>query len=340
MNRIRILSQQDVEELMTIRDALLADEKAYCQKATGAGSVWPMVFHEFEPGKADLDIKSGDLKESGVFGFKLVSWFGANPQHMLPELFGTSMLFDIQNGKPIAVINAGALTGMRTGAAAAVGAKYLARADASSLLMVGTGMLAAYSIAAILLACPWIESVNLVNPNHPERAEEKLNQIKYQIDQLLAACGEERCVKYAASDNLANAARKAHIIVTATPSKTPLIKREWVMPGTHISCLGADMAGKQELDSKILADASVFVDDISQSISVGECELAIKNNVIKEEHLSCEIGEVICGTRMGRKNDTEITVFDSSGIALQDLACCSELLAKAASLNKGTIVDF
>ena len=112
------------------------------------------------------------------------------------------------------------------------------------------------------------------------------------------------------------------------------------MPGTHISCMGADMAGKQELDSKILADASVFVDDISQSISVGECELAIKNNVIKKEHLSCEIGEVICGTHTGRKDNTEITVFDSSGIALQDLACCSELLAKAASLNKGTIADF
>lgn len=88
------------------------------------------------------------------------------------------MLFDIQNGKPIALINAGALTGMRTGAAAAVGAKYLARADASSLLMVGTGMLAAYAIAAILLVCPQIQSVNLANPHHPERAAEKLSQIK------------------------------------------------------------------------------------------------------------------------------------------------------------------
>ena len=340
MNRIRILSQQDVLELMTIRDALLADEKAYCQKATGAGSVWPMVFHEFEPGKADLDIKSGDLKESGVFGFKLVSWFGTNPQQGLPELFGTSMLFDIQNGKPIAVINAGALTGMRTGAAAAVGAKYLARADASSLLMVGTGMLASYAIAAILLVCPQIQSVSLANPHHPKRAAEKLDQIKDQVDQLLAECGEKRSVKFESADNLAEAAPKAHIIVTATPSRTPIILREWVMPGTHISCLGADMAGKQELDSKILADASVFLDDIGQSVSVGECEVAIKNNVISEDQLSCEIGEVISGTHAGRRDNTEITVFDSSGIALQDLACCSELLAKAVSLNKGALVDF
>ena len=340
MNRIRILSQQDVLELMTIRDALLADEKAYRQKAAGAGSVWPMVFHEFEPGKADLDIKSGDLKESGVFGFKLVSWFGANPQQGLPELFGTSMLFDIQNGKPIAVINAGALTGMRTGAAAAVGAKYLARPDASSLLMVGTGMLAAYSIAAVLLACPQIRSVSLANPHHPERAAEKLTPIKDQVGQLLAECGEERSVKFAAADNLAEAVPKAHIIVTATPSRAPVIQREWIMPGTHISCLGADMAGKQELDSKILADASVFVDDIAQSTSVGECEAAIKNHVITKDHLSCEMGEVICGTHIGRTDDTEITVFDSSGIALQDLACCSELLTKAAALNKGIMADF
>lgn len=239
----------------------------------------------------------------------------------------------------MAVINAGALTGMRTGAAAAVGAKYLARPDASSLLMVGTGMLAAYAIAAILLVCPQIQSVSLVNPHHPERAAEKQNQIADQVGQLLAACGEKRSVKFTAAENLAEAAPKAHIIVTATPSRAPILLREWIVPGTHISCLGADMAGKQELDSKILADASAFVDDIAQSTSVGECEVAIKNHIITKDHLSCEIGEVIRSTHAGRGDDTEITVFDSSGIALQDLACCSELLAKAVSLNKGALVD-
>ena len=100
------------------------------------------------------------------------------------------------------------------------------------------------------------------------------------------------------------------------------------------------MAGKQELEGKILADASVFVDDITQSGNVGECEMAIKDGVFKAEQICCEIGQVICGSHGGRSSQTEITVFDSSGIALQDLACCSGLLKKAAALNKGSIVSF
>lgn len=340
MKTIRILSQQDVLDLMTIKDALIADENAYSQKSKGTGSIWPMVFHEFDPGKADLDIKSGDLGESGVFGFKLVSWYGENPAKGLPELFGTSMLFDISSGEPVALINAGALTGMRTGAAAAVGAKYLARPDPATLLIVGTGMLAPYAAAATLMVFPGIRSVYIANPHHPERAAEKLPKIKAHAEQLIAACGEERSADISAAEDLAEAAAKADIIITATPARTPVLQREWIKPGTHISCLGADMSGKQELDARILADAAVFVDDAAQSISVGECELAVKAGIIDALHIRCEIGDVICGRHPARTDDGEITVFDSSGIALQDLACCSELLKKAETVGKGAVVSF
>lgn len=340
MKTIRILSQQDVLDLMTIKDALIADENAYSQKSKGTGSIWPMVFHEFDLGKADLDIKSGDLGESGVFGFKLVSWYGENPAKGLPELFGTSMLFDISSGEPVALINAGALTGMRTGAAAAVGAKYLARPDSTSLLVVGTGMLAPYAVAAALMALPGIRTVRLANPHHPERAAEKLPEIKAHAVQLLAACGVECSADIAVVDGLAEAAAKADIIITATPARTPVLRREWIKPGTHISCLGADMAGKQELDARILADAAVFVDDAAQSISVGECELAVKAGAIDAAHIRCEIGDVICGRHAARTDDAQITVFDSSGIALQDLACCAELLKKAQTVGKGAVVSF
>lgn len=120
MSEIRIISAAEVERLFTVKMALEAVEKAYAAKEGGSGSVWPMVFHDFETGVADLDIKSGDL--DGVFGLKLVSWFGENPSRGLPELYGTLLLCARESGAPLALMNAGGITGLRTGAAAAVGA--------------------------------------------------------------------------------------------------------------------------------------------------------------------------------------------------------------------------
>ncbi len=340
MQKIRILSSEDVLSLMTIKDALEADEQAYFQKAAGHGSAWPMVFHEFTPGKADLDIKSGDLQDDGVFGFKLVSWFGENHEKGLPELYGTAMLFDITSGAPMALINAGALTGMRTGAAAAVGAKYLARHDAKSLLIVGTGTLAPYAAAATILACPTIESVTFVNPHRPENTKAKLNTIREAVEKLLVKSDTLRAVSFNASSDLEKATFSSDIIITATPARTPVIRKEWIRPGTHISCLGADMSGKQELESALTAAVTVFVDDKTQSLSVGECEIPVREGVITPDHIRGEIGEIIGGSLVGRTSETQITVFDSSGIALQDIACCAHLLKKAEENQIGTLVAF
>lgn len=127
MSVIKVLSAEDVERLFTIPMAIEAVERAYREKHTGQGGAWPMVFHEFNPGHADLDIKSGHLSGAGVYGLKVVSWFGDNPGKDLPALFGTSLIFDLATGEPKALLNAGPITDYRTGAAAAIGAKYLAR---------------------------------------------------------------------------------------------------------------------------------------------------------------------------------------------------------------------
>ncbi len=352
MGKIRILNQQEGIKLMTIEDAIAADERAYVQKAKKTGGLWPMVFHEFDPGHADLDIKSGDLGEDGVFGFKLVSWYEANPGKGLPELFGTSMLFDITTGAPTALINAGALTGLRTGAAAAVGAKYLARKDAKTLLMVGTGMLAPYGIAATLITCPGIKQVRVINPRHPEKTEAKLAAIEESVAKILGACGRTLEVNIegplgvplgatvGSPNSLGDAVSQSDIIITATPARSPIIKSEWVKPGTHISCLGADMTGKQELESALTARGFLYVDDKTQSLDVGESEIPIKEGIMTAENILGEIGEVIGGNCPGRKGDKDITIFDSTGIALQDLACCGILLKKAEAQGVGTVVEF
>lgn len=335
MSAIRILSAANVKELFTLPMAIEAVEKAYLQKHTGQGGVWPLVFHEFDPGRADLDIKSGNLDDEGIFGLKLVSWFGDNPDKGLPALFGTSLICDLATGEPKALLNAGPVTDLRTGVAGAIGAKYLARKDSRALVMVGCGELSPYLIAATLLALPQLETVTIVNPRHPEKAQQKLTAIREKVDALLSAAAESRSYCLEAAADTEQAVRQADVILTATQSRGPLIRREWLKPGTHISCVGADMSGKQEIDENILADARVFGDDAAQCFSVGECETAARVGLLWSLH--GELGAVIAGDVPGRTNDEQITVFDSTGIALQDLASAAVILQKAEERQIGTV---
>ena len=333
MSEIRIISAAEVEQLFTVKMALEAVEKAYTAKEGGSGSVWPMVFHDFETGVADLDIKSGDL--DGVFGLKLVSWFGENPSRGLPELYGTLLLCARESGAPLALMNAGGITGLRTGAAAAVGAKYLARPDSKRLLMVGCGAQSPYLVAATLCAMPSIESVVLANPHNPSKAVEKLPAMREKVTALLAGSGAERSFEFTATDSLEAAVREADIILTATPAREPMIKAEWVQPGTHLSCIGADISGKQEIDSDVFAAARAFGDDRAQCFAVGECEIPHRDGILTG---LTEIGAVMLGKAPGRLTSDDVTVFDSTGIALQDLASAAVILERAEAIGVGTVV--
>lgn len=335
MANIRIVSGADIEKVFTLDMAVQAVEQAYLQKANGAGEVWPMVFHEFVHGEADLDIKSGHLTEEGVFGLKLVSWFGANPDKELPALYGTSVLFDLATGAPKALLNAGPITHLRTGAAGAIGAKYLARPDSKHLVMVGCGGLAPYLIAATLYVMPGLEQVTVVNPHHPARAVSALAGITETVKELLSACGEACTADITATEDAAAAISSADVIMTATPAYEPVVQAAWVKPGTHISCVGADMSGKQELESAIFAGARVFGDDMQQCFGVGECELPHQQGILAQ--LTGEIGAVMQGTLPGRVSAEDVTIFDSTGIALQDLASAAAILQQAGKSGLGTV---
>lgn len=335
MTEMTVLNGVAIEELLTIPMAVEAVEQAYLEKSKGDAALWPMVFHEFDPGHADLDIKSGDLGGLGFYGLKVVSWFGANPGKGLPALYGTSLLFDLATGAPRALLNAGPITDFRTGAAGAIGAKYLARPDAETLLMAGTGALAPYLIAATLYLLPQIKTVFVTNPHHPECSAAACEAITPQVEKLLSGCGGCHAAIAAAPD-LEKAVRHSDVILTATPARKPFIKAEWVQPGTHISCVGADMSGKQEVDSALFASAKVFGDDTAQCLSVGECEVPYKAGVFSG-HI-CEIGGVISGAEAGRTDASDITIFDSTGIALQDIATAAALLQAAQETGKGQTV--
>ena len=336
MSCIRILNTKEIESLFTLDMAVSAVERAYRQKSEGAGNVWPMVFHEFQHGVADLDIKSGDLQDEQIFGLKVVSWFGENGAKGLPALFGTSLLFDRRTGEPKALLNAGPITGLRTGAAAAVGAKTLARPESENLLMVGCGHQSPYLIAATLYAMPGIRRVQVANAKNPARAAEALPGLAEKVAALLAACGAERDYSITAAAELEAAVRESDVILTATPSYEPLIRAEWIKPGTHLSCIGADMSGKEELDPTIFRKAKAFGDDTAQCFSVGECE---KPHAVGILESLTEIGDVLTGKAPGRQNPEEITVFDSTGIALQDLASAALILERAEQEGTGLTAE-
>lgn len=336
MSVVKVLSAQDVEKLFTIPMAIEAVERAYREKHSGRSGAWPMVFHEFDPGHADLDIKSGHLGGAGVYGLKVVSWFGANPDKGLPALFGTSLVFDLATGTPKALVNAGPITHYRTGAAAAIGAKYLARPDSKTLLVCGCGGLAPYLVSAALSALPGLERVLLTDPKFPENGKKLCPAITEKADELLNAGGQSRRAEILPVE-LESGVKQADIIFTATPAYQPYLKAEWVRPGTHLSCIGADLSGKEEVEAELFRTARAFGDDEGQCLSVGECEIPHKEGILSG--LCGEIGAVMAGAVPGRTAPEDITIFDSTGIALQDLASAADVLAAAVQAHIGVDVE-
>ena len=320
MADIRILSAQDISRVFTIADALEAVEDAYRQKANGTGVAWPMVYAAFEPGVADMDIRSGELAGSRLFGLKLTAWFSKNPERGLPEIYGTTLICDDTNGAPLALLNASAITGLRTGAAAALGIKWLAREDARRLMVAGCGHMSTYMVAATLAACPGIDQVAVWDPMSHDAPEERVAQMRGQVADLLGATGIQRSYELRAVADGEATAREADAIITITPATTPIIHDSWVQPGCHLSCVGADMEGKQELDSRTCARARLYVDDRAQAVASGELEVPVRQGAITPDDIVAELGEVIAGKAVGRTSDEEVTVFDTSGIAVQDLA--------------------
>jgi len=347
MNKIIILNEETIKELLDIKNVIKVVEQAYTLKNSNQADLFPIITHIFEPGKADMDIKSGHLKgDANIFGLKLVSWFGENSKKGFPEVIGTIMIFDGKTGIPLGILSGEHMTGMRTGSAGAIGVKYLARKDSENLLMVGAGHQAFFQVAANLTVLDQIKKVMVYDPidyklavDFCHKIKEKLNEeilSKYKDDEILV---KKYDIDFVATDDIEKSTSKADVIVTATPSRKPIIKKEWVKKGTHFSCIGSDMEGKQEIDENIFSKARIFVDDFEQASNVGETETPIKKGIIKKEDIAGEIGEVIMGTKSGRLSDDEITIFDSTGIAHQDLLTATYAIKIAKEKGLGTIVE-
>ena len=335
MNKIKILNELDIRKILNMNIAINAVENAYKQKSNLKGNVWPLVFYEYEHNVFDLDIRSGNLIDSNAYGLKLISYNENNSKLGLNKVNATSLICDDKTGSPIALLNAAPITSYRTGASAGIGAKYLARKDSENLLVVGSGNIAIYSIVATLITMPSIKKVVICNPKNFNSLLSKFDNIKNQIKELLGECNLSLQVEIEYSNDLENSVKKSDIIITATPSENAMIKSNWVKQGTHFSCMGACMENKQEIDEMIFSKARVYADDINQCIKSGESQTAFKQGIIS--NFNGEIGDVMLNKENGRVADEDITIFDSTGLFIQDLATSIEILNN--SDNIGIEVD-
>ncbi len=344
---IRVLSDSNLQSLLDLQQVIACVEAAYVEKSRKQARLFGMVTEEIHKGRAEMDIKSGVIQSERVFGLKLVSWFSENAQKGLPNITGMMMLFDLATGLPKAMLNANYLTAMRTGAAGALGIKHLANKESTVLLLIGTGGQAVFQIAATLSAVPRIDRVLILDPLDYCHAVEFQQKIKCELRKIpndFQDLGNSKWFQriestvFEAVDSAKVALKDAQVVITVTPSRKPLIYRSWVLPGTHFSCVGADMEGKQEIESRIFSTARVFVDDVTQATACGETQHAFREGLVTQDHL-IEMGDLILNGALGRQSAEDITIFDTTGIALQDLMVASHAVNKAEMVNIGTLVE-
>lgn len=329
---MRILSEKDIRQGLNVQQVINLVETVYKAKSENNAETWPTIFYDFVPGKADMDIKSGYLKSEKVFGHKTITWFADNEGKQMPTLMGVITVFDAETGRAIGVTEAAYITGMRTGASGAIGAKYLARKESETLLVVGSGNQAIFQIACSLFALPNLKVVRVAG-----RDKVKLKRFVDTLSnrlQLEFGMNVDK-IRFEAVDSLEQAVKQSDIIITVTSSTTPIIKREWVKEGTHLSCIGADMVGKQEIDSSLISEARLFLDDKEHCMQVGEIEVPLQEGKITESDICGEIGDLIIGKVKGRTSDEQITIFDATGMAILDIYAAKIALLNAEAKNLG-----
>ncbi|MDH5189338.1 MAG: ornithine cyclodeaminase family protein [Rhodospirillaceae bacterium] len=321
-----VISEKLARELVTVEDAIGEVEKTFAAMAKGTARNYPVVREVVGFQDAVYGVKTGCDVAAPILGLKAGGYWPHNAQKGLTNHQSSTLLFDPETGMASALVSANYLTGVRTGASSAIATKYLSRQDSSELGIIGTGVQAGYQLRATLAVRP-ITTVRAWDPS-----AENLKIFGKTVSEL--------GLKYIPESDREAVVKNSDILITVTPSQSSLVEKEWVRPGTHISAMGADTKGKQELDPKLVADSVLFVDEAGQAISIGEFQHAFSGGMINEKSFRGSIGQVIAGMCDGRRSDEEITIFDGTGVSLQDLVVAELAVRQARLAGKGAEVDY
>jgi ornithine cyclodeaminase len=311
-----LLDKNDVEALLLPEEVLGAVREAFLLHSRGAGRVFPVVRESLTTGGI-FGIKSGEVPSQGLLGFKAGGFWPANREIGGEPHQATVVLIDHSNGRPVCIIDGNAITSERTGAAGGLGIMALARPDSTRLCIFGTGVQARAQLRFALQLMPSLREVRYATSDGaPDPGFEA--HFRGQCD---IACAVDRNDAVAESD----------VVITATPGKGALFELSAVRPGTHFNCVGTDTKGKRELPPGLLERARLIVDDRIQARQIGEAQWA-------SEQTCVELGEILSGKRNVSREVTDITVFDMTGLALQDLTVAWLIHDRALARRLGTTI--
>lgn len=298
-----------------MRDALAAVEEAFRQHGLKQVQMPVKIYLDFKRHSGDLRCMPAYLEELDIAGVKIVNVHPNNPKKGLPSVMAVVLLNDPRTGAPLAAMDGTYLTDMRTGAAGGIAAKYLARRNSKVLGIVGSGRQARTQLLATS------EIFNLEQVKVASRSIKDCEKFKREMEKFvdceitIAGTVQEVC--------------DCDILATTTPVREPIVKSEWILEGTHINAIGADAPGKEELEPSLLKRAKVVVDDFAQAVHSGEVNVPIAKGLLSESEIYAELGEIIAGKKAGRESESEITIFDSTGLAIQDVATASMVYRRA-----------
>lgn len=321
-----ILTRRDVAALLSIEECTKAVEhvfRLYGEGKTQAPGV--LGVHASDGG---FHIKAGVLQlNRPYFAAKINANFPQNPKRLgLQTIQGVIVLSDAANGYPLAVMDSTEITAQRTAAATAVAAKYLARPESKTLTICGCGIQGRVSLRALMGLFP-LQQVFAYDIDSA-RSENFANDLS-----------KELAIAIKAVDQLEVAALQSDICVTCTPSRQFYLGREHIAPGTFVAAVGADNEDKQELDPTLLGASKVVADLVEQCATIGELHHALDQKVMKKDQVHAELGEVVAGTKPGRTSSDEVIVFDSTGMALQDVVTSALVYEKSKEQGAGTTIE-
>ena len=325
MSEVLILSQDEVQSCLPMGKTIQAVRDAYVAFAKGRVQLPPVVHLDVKQYNGEVDIKSGFVEDFGIIGTKIASGYYDNHKLGLPPGIAVIVLMDLKTSMPIAVMDGTHITAYRTGAAGAVAADVLARKNSRTVGIVGTGTQGRMQVLALkeIFKIDEVRAWDILEDSAERYAKEMSERIGIEVN---------------AFAEIEDVVRGADVIVTVTPSRQALVKKDWISEGVHINAIGADGPGKQELDPHIVAMADkIVVDSLAQCRKIGEIQHALGQNLITENDVHAEIGQILIGEKPGREADKEITLFDSTGLAAQDIAAAHVVYKQARENGLGHV---
>jgi alanine dehydrogenase len=321
VSEIVVLSGSDVLAAVGFSRCVEAVTVAFAAHQQGDSRAFPVVREKLPEGGI-FGVKSGYLATEGLVGLKAGGFWAGNPMRGLSAHQSAMLLFDSTTGRLRAVLDANVITILRTAAAGALAAKYLAPSNARTAAVIGSGAQAVAQTRALAWAVPTLSSVTV-----HARSAESFERYAKEVEPLGLATTRSKSIREAVA--------QADVVVTATPSWEPLVEAAWLKSVVHVSAIGADTRGKQELHTDLFRDAMIVVDDWEQARTIGECQHATAEGIIDSGDIHAELGALVVGEKSGRVPETGRSIFDSTGIALQDLATAAAAVSVALREDLG-----